>query len=974
MGNGPVPSFVKLAPAQPFWLEQSDTFWQVWEGSVEIYAVSAAESPRYQQVYLFTLEEGQPLFGVSQPGVRMMALSPAGAELKPMSRQNLLEQACSNGRHIFEVIWFMVEEWLEVLLSAPENVAPPRIFSLLSCGQSQSLTAGQSLRARQGIVWARKISGDIRYGRLPDYCAPADFAFPITQQAWVKAAAASEVRGLSTEQVFPAGDTATAAFWRPLDGCHWLFAEIAAQFFAKQTSRDRQRLLDRRGQREKLMRSAAAQLLRHDWQEAAELTAADPAEKPLVSVLRQIARELGIAEESVRLSIESSTDLDEEQELNQVAGRAGMQLRKIQLPAGWQNRDSGPLLARYGSSSQLVALLPLSPGSYQLFRPGDSFARPLSNEDLAEIQPQAYTVYAALLGKTLTLTDWISFSLKKCWSADYLSILLTSLIAGMIPMLTPFVTNTIFSDLIPVGDRHGHSMVIQVMMVAALTATGVSLARGIAILRIRSRSRLNAEAALWLRLLSLPSSFFRKFEAGDLALRLNSIHTVSAALSHSTLSSLFNGILSVFSLAMMAYYSWKLSLAAVSVLFLYVTVVGFLVWKLVDYKRETMAAAGKVAGQTLQILNGLAKFRLQGAETQAFFLWAREFGKEWKWNRAIRWKSNWLEVVNGLQPILLPMLIYYLTLHGLEAGDKERTSFISQPDFLSFSAAMSGFNAAVIGMIPVLAQFADLTLVLERLRPILETAPEVSEEKTEVGELTGRVEVSQLSFRYAPEKPLVLDNISLTIKPGQFVAIVGSSGSGKSTLLRLLLGFEQPETGAVYYDGQDLAEVNVKSVRSRMGVVLQHGQLLSGDIYSNIVGSLPLSLADAWVAAEMVGLADDIRTMPMGMHTVISEGASNISGGQRQRVLIARSIVNRPRIIVFDEATSALDNRTQAIVTESLEKLKATRIIVAHRLSTICNADFIYVLDKGRIVESGTYQQLMDKDGLFTAMARRQLV
>lgn len=408
-------------------------------------------------------------------------------------------------------------------------------------------------------------------------------------------------------------------------------------------------------------------------------------------------------------------------------------------------------------------------------------------------------------------------------------------------------------------------------------------------------------------------------------------------------------------------------------LFLYVAVVCFLVWKMIANKRRMIEASGKVAGQLLQILNGLAKFRMQGAETQAYYLWARDFGAEWKWNRAVRWNTNWLEVVNSLQPILLSMLIFYLTMYWLEAGDKEKTLFISQPDFLSFNAAMSGFNTAVIGMIPVFSQLLDLLPTLERLKPILETEPEVSDEKAETGELTGRIEVNNLSFRYGPEKPLVLENISMTIKPGQFVAIVGSSGSGKSSLLRLLLGFEQPETGAVYFDGQDLAEISVKSVRSQMGVVLQHGQLMAGDIYSNIVGSLPLSIDDAWVAAEMVGLADDIRAMPMGMHTMISEGASNISGGQRQRVLIARSIVNRPRIIMFDEATSALDNRTQSIVTESLERLKATRIIVAHRLSTIYNADIIYVLDKGKIAESGTFDQLMKNDGIFAAMAKRQL-
>ena len=358
---------------------------------------------------------------------------------------------------------------------------------------------------------------------------------------------------------------------------------------------------------------------------------------------------------------------------------------------------------------------------------------------------------------------------------------------------------------------------------------------------------------------------------------------------------------------------------------------------------------------------------------QAFYLWAKEFGMEWKWNRAARWNANWLEVINSLQPILATMLIFSLTMYWLNAGEKESSLFISQADFLSFNSAMSGFNAAVIGMIPVFSQLMDLVPTLERLQPILKAIPEVSEEKIDALELKGRIEVNNLSFRYAPEKPLVLENISLTIKPGQFVAIVGSSGSGKSSLLRLLLGFEQPETGAIYYDGQDLAEISVKSVRSQLGVVLQHGQLMAGDIYNNIVGSLSLSIDEAWTAAKMVGLDDDIRAMPMGMHTMISEGASNISGGQRQRILIARSIIKRPRIIVFDEATSALDNQTQAIVTESLEKLKATRIIVAHRLSTICNADHIFVMDKGRIAESGTYETLMGSNGIFAAMAKRQL-
>jgi ATP-binding cassette subfamily C protein len=215
--------------------------------------------------------------------------------------------------------------------------------------------------------------------------------------------------------------------------------------------------------------------------------------------------------------------------------------------------------------------------------------------------------------------------------------------------------------------------------------------------------------------------------------------------------------------------------------------------------------------------------------------------------------------------------------------------------------------------------------------------------------------------------------VSLQCRPGEFVALVGPSGSGKSTLLRLLLGFEAPEAGAIRYDRRDLAALDARAVRRQIGTMLQNGRLLAGDIFTNIVGASTLTLEDAWAAARLAGLDEDIRQLPMGMHTVLSDGASTLSGGQRQRLLIARAIVHKPRLLFFDEATSALDNRTQEIVGESLERLAVTRLVIAHRLSTIQKADRIYVLERGRIVESGTYRELMQRRGVFAALARRQL-
>jgi ABC-type bacteriocin/lantibiotic exporter with double-glycine peptidase domain len=263
--------------------------------------------------------------------------------------------------------------------------------------------------------------------------------------------------------------------------------------------------------------------------------------------------------------------------------------------------------------------------------------------------------------------------------------------------------------------------------------------------------------------------------------------------------------------------------------------------------------------------------------------------------------------------------------------------------------------------------------IYERLKPILQTLPEVDEQKTYPGELSGSIEVNHVSFRYDKDGPPILDDVTFSVKSGEFVALVGPSGSGKSTLLRHLLGFESPDSGAIYYDGLALTEVDLRAVRQQIGVVLQHSQVMTGSILDNIVGASNLPVEEAWDAARRAGIADDIKQMPMGMQTYISEGGSTFSGGQRQRLLIARALVTRPRIIFFDEATSALDDQSQAMVTDSLKRLDATRIVIAHRLSTVVDADHILVLKRGKVVESGTYQELMALGGVFAELAQRQL-
>ena len=389
----------------------------------------------------------------------------------------------------------------------------------------------------------------------------------------------------------------------------------------------------------------------------------------------------------------------------------------------------------------------------------------------------------------------------------------------------------------------------------------------------------------------------------------------------------------------------------------------------VRYQRDVMAASGRLSGMLLQFVNGISKLRVSATENRAFAAWAEEFSRRQRVIRRGRLVGVGLSVFTSVMPVLAMAVIFWSTARLMGQGEG---STLSTGSFLAFNAAYAQFQLSVLGLSSAAVSLLGLVPLYERARPILTAVPEVDRAKGDPGELAGRIEVAHVNFRYRPDTPLVLRDVSMRIPAGRFVAIVGASGSGKSTLFRILMSFEKPESGAIYFDQQDQAHLNVEALRRQIGVVLQSGRLLTDSLFRNIVGSSTLTLEDAWAAAAMAGLEADIRAMPMGMHTLISEGGGGLSGGQRQRVMIARAIVRRPRILLFDEATSALDNETQAIVTRSLASLQATRVVIAHRLSTIMRADYIYVMDAGAVVQEGTYQELTEREGPFADLARRQ--
>jgi len=761
-----------------------------------------------------------------------------------------------------------------------------------------------------------------------------------------------------------------------------IFAMLLGVRFGSEDKRLARRTKIREHSKQLLLENGVRSLLGEERLYAARFPGQEKSEDRMdyVFVAKQAAKALGMSAEDMELNAETMKSLDDISLWRRLLQKANMQMRQVKLTAGWQTKDTGTVLGFWGKERLPAVFIPHTPESYKVITAQNPQGILLTDDNIGQVHSEAFQCYAGFPARTLNLWDLLRFMFRQCWRSDYQTILLCSLFAGLIPLVTPIITETVFEDIIPILDRQGMATVTQALMVTSFTTAALSVVRSIAVMRISNRIEMSAEAAMWGRLLSMPAGFFRKFTAGELASRMGGIGIAKNLASGEFVEGILSFVFSFWSIFLMCYYSLKLTGAAVVIWLVYSLFIAFVYRRVLFFQRQIIAAGNKNAGTVQQIFAGLAKFRVQGAEEQAYSLWSRDFGESWNWNLRLRWQNNYTSIIGSVQPFILTMVLYCVAVYGMEnvGPNGQVETGIGYAQFIAFNAAYSSFNGVMGGCIKLVGQYFGIQPQLENLRPILQTEPEGTGDKQDAGRITGQLEVSHLSFAYPDPQTggwgaEVLHDVNFSIAAGENVAIVGKSGSGKSTLVRLLLGFEQPKSGGIYFDGQDLAGLNLPSVRSQLGVVLQNGQLMTGDIYTNIVGTRLLPQQAAWEAAAAAGIDEDIAAMPMGMQTVISEGSSNISGGQRQRILIARALVAKPALVIFDEATSALDNRSQAIVTESLDKLKATRIVVAHRLSTIRDCDRIIVMDEGRVAEQGTFDELISRQGIFADLVKRQV-
>jgi len=631
------------------------------------------------------------------------------------------------------------------------------------------------------------------------------------------------------------------------------------------------------------------------------------------------------------------------------------------LPKNWSKKDYGVMIGYLGASKTLAVIVKTNGKDYLIKTAQNprGMIYDAGNENMKV--SEAFMCYGGLPEKKIDRAAFRRFLWQNLNSGDLRKMIALSLIMSLIPLIAPPLNEMVFTDAILLVNSSSLIMSAQILAAVGLTMAALSALRSLLVLRLSLRLDAALQAALVGRLLKLPLSALRRFSSDDLANRLERLSR-SRDFIAVELTTLTDAVFSLWFLLLMAHYSVKITAAVAAVTLIFGAVLYWHNRRLHEARKKFFAARGRTVSLTHQILDSIGKFRTQAAEHRAFRLWSERFGKQEKLAHDLRLKKELPRLLFQAAPFILTAVIC------LPFAETEQ---LSRSKFIAFLVAVAGFGNMIGNFFNTFGRSFELEAHLDALRPLLETVPETTRAKSDAGKLNGSLEVSHLAFAYS-EGEDVLRDVNFRLDAGEYAAIVGKSGSGKSTLLRLLLGLETPKSGTIYYDGQDMAELDLASLRQRLGVVWQDGELPAGDIFSLIAGTELITEDEAWEAAEAAGIADDIAAMPMGMHTIIDAGGANLSGGQRQRLQIAGALVGNPAIIVFDEATSALDNRTQATVAATLAKSKATRLIIAHRLSTIREADRIFVLDKGVIAESGTFDELRMKDGLFAELMRPQ--
>jgi NHLM bacteriocin system ABC transporter ATP-binding protein len=868
----------------------------------------------------------------------------------------------------------LVETWLQQLCAALGRGGPPMEETRTVDGDgagpgpmdlgpleggSAELFAGQRRAApSRGVGWVRIDHGQIR---VMDAAAPwtaADGPFPLAGGAWIEA--------LGDAQVTIGGraDLSPEDIWPALDRFHALAVDLLGRGLARASQAAAARLSRRAElateQTHRLF-GALAGLIAPRASAAPDLSTGDP----IFEACRLVGEAMGIAVLRPRSPAKGRSAFSQ---VSDIARSSRTRVRSVLLRADWWRRNAGPLVAWSGEDRRPVAVIPVSSRQCVVVDGATGARRTLDEAVASELFPEAATFYRPFPSGALSMGKMLAWS--GSWTQGDLGRMMFAAIAiAIVAMTAPVITAVLVDSAIPRTDIGQVAFCAVALMTAAVAGAGLQAVQGVATLRMSGALDWTLQAAVMDRLLRLPIGFFKRYTAGDLAVRVLGVQAIRQVLSGAAIRGILSGAFCLFGFALMFVYDPPLAVVGGLLTLVHGGVILAVTVGRLRHERRLFDLQGKVQGLVLQLLTGVAKLRVAGATTRAMAIWTREFSDQKRHFLASQKAANALISFEAGFPTLASLVVFALAVPGPLSS---RTLDAGQ--FLAFFAAFGATLAGVASLGATLGATLIAVPFFSRLAPVLREPLENPDRLESPGAISGAVDLSQVTFRYAEDGPPILDQLSIQVAKGEYLALVGPSGSGKSTIFRLLLGFEQPQSGTVMFDGRPLDTLDVAALRRQIGVVLQNGKLTSGSIYENICGASKVPVDQAWEAARNAGLDADIEAMPMGMYTMITEGMSTLSGGQRQRLMIARALVHRPPMLLFDEATSALDNHTQSVVSASLARLNVTRVVIAHRLSTVQDADRIIVLAGGRVVQSGGFAELSATPGLFADLAKRQLV
>jgi NHLM bacteriocin system ABC transporter ATP-binding protein len=944
---------IVLDGRRPQLLDHREHVLQVVTGYADIFAVSIVEGcSGGARHHLFRVESGEVILDLpetvdsSGTRIQVIAVGGPGAEALVAPRPEFLSVD-------------PMTAWITRLARMIAGPNPSWDIREVPVDSAAEIPPGERRRGPvRNIVWVTLEAGGLKLmGLDPPFFAGGP-PLPLTSGMWIEAgpSACGVVGSAATPDV--------DVLWRAVDRFHLGVMASIRDRLARDVGRETQRLVRRSDLTtaqtlESFDRLSAIVVRRSDRAEIEE----DPSD-PLLAACRMVAE---ANRSPFIVPARAASDRQEFTDVVEIARTARLRVRQTLLRGEWWRQDVGPLVAWHGEERNPVALIRGARHRYTMIEPRTGARRAVDHSLAMELAPEAVTFYPALPSRPVLFRDLLTFSVRHS-RGNIARIALAVVAIGLLSLVAPLITNLLISSVIPRTELDQLAFCALALAVTAVAMAGVQAMEGLAMLRLEGLIDWKLQAAVIDRLLRLPASLFREYTVGDFVDRSMGIDAARRIFTGRVLRGMMAGLFCWFSIGLMFYYDLRLGLIAFALTIVRAILIIATSAIRLYHENHHFNLQGKNGGFVLQLISGVSKLRVAAATLRALAVWSRQFAIQKRYFVASQRTANTLGVFETSFPTIATLIIFAAASFTESRLLLDIGGFFAF--FTAFGQSMGSIGAWASGVSESLIAIPRLT----RLRPLISAAVEISEDRKPPGELSGAVEFSRLTFRYVPAGPPVLDDVTLRIAQGEYVAIVGPSGSGKSSLFRLLLGFERPESGAVFLDGKALDTLDISSVRRQLGVVLQNGKLATGSLYDNICGGVQLPLEQAWEAARLAGLDADIERMPMGMHTVIAEGVNTLSGGQRQRIMIARAIARRPRILLFDEATSSLDNQSQAIVSASLGNLNVTRIVIAHRLSTVRQADRIIVLVDGKVVQTGSFAELSNTPGMFATFAQRQLL